>query len=415
METTIPRREWIGQAGLLLSLAALAVPVLGLSPLPYPGITGPTMALRVIIPALVILWVLQRHPPLSAPLTYALAAYAAAMTLSGLLGVDPWLSWLSTSNRLTGIFDQLLWIGLAFMLPTFVAGRWRPVFGLLTLVAAWMALWAIIEHVLYGSTRPVGLTVNAGILGVAVMPGIITAVWLGQRNPRWYPALPLIVLALHLSGARAALAGLLVGMCVLLLLARRWRVALPSVAVVGALGLLTVAGVSLNESPARDVTSSHSTEERVLFWDVAIEAVLDRPLTGWGAGAFLRVDEHYRPDAEVRADYPHNMVLQEIAEKGALAIPTFVLGAMLVWGLRRDPLPLAILVGIGVYALFWFISLHMMLWVVAVIGYALARERATPKGGPFHRGSVFWPLVHHPTKATVPGEPSESVERDDEE
>jgi hypothetical protein len=160
----------------------------------------------------------------------------------------------------------------------------------------------------------------------------------------------------HPSGIRLSLRGVLMGALVLcVLLAGVWTWRAPSVFLAG-------------------------DRERLEWWGVAGEMLTQAPsLSGYGPGGFLEAGLVSQNGLNV--DAPHNIYLQEVVERGMLAIPTFSLltYTFLVLWRRRDALAGAYacgLAGFAVYGIMWLPSLQMGLWLMLYLAYALRVERA---------------------------------------
>lgn len=375
----------------LLSLVLLS-PLFVLPGISFGSVIGPVVLARIGIFGLLIVYIKEGHRWPWGLVPAGIVAVAAAMILTSFLGVDPELSLAGSSWRMTGVYDQLLWLMLAAMLPGLVGDRWPLVWKLLAVCGGGLAVSAIVEALFFWpnevfGNRAVGLTGNPGILAVFMVGTILTALFLGRG---WYAVAVLATVALHLSGTRAALLALL-GALVIVCLVQAGKTPLRrSVCVPGALVVLLIAGLAVTGGVVGrlfDTTpDQRQIVEREVFAAVAWQAFLDRPWAGWGPGTFLVAYDQYRPDAEVRADNPHNLALQEIAEKGLLSLPTFVFLGLLAWRLRREPLPLSILTGMLIYGLFWFASWHAIIWLVVVMGRAMAlpatRSLSTPREAP---------------------------------
>lgn len=244
-----------------------------------------------------------------------------------------------------------------------------------------------------------------------------------------------VVLPVSRAGYLGWGSGLLVG-AVVLGVARRWR----SVAVVLAVGLV-VGACALAYNPRGEelmsaagsatgaqgeATLSESDQSRVEFWRIGADALGDRPLAGWGQGAYvvayraLVSPESIFARPNVAVSDPHQATLLLGAGSG---IPGLILGlvlllgppALLVWrAIRRpvpDPGPLlpAAAYGIGAFVYLQVspvdpvVLIPLMLAASAVEVGDLRATLAVPLGrvGPWARGAlsllvaaaVIWAIV----------------------
>jgi O-antigen ligase len=278
----------------------------------------------------------------------------------------------------------------------------------------WAAAFVLILNAILTLTQATGGTTPWG--GVNLSNGRMTgtsgnpvntaglsllAVWLGGLAffggglPPWSRRLAAVgavcgLVPIVLSVSRAAYIGLAVAAVLLvaaLLLRRRWR----SVAVLGVVAVLFVAGTMAYSSRsgghiaqtvpgsivAQDASAtaagtgpslSDSDTQRIEFWRVALDAVQERPILGYGPGAYAAAYRLFVPAARLQAEPntvvsdPHNMPLllaSTIGIPGLLLALTLLAGGVLVlvvragkslW--RREPEPDGSRATIGmVYAL----------------------------------------------------------------
>jgi O-antigen ligase len=145
-------------------------------------------------------------------------------------------------------------------------------------------------------------------------------------------AVPLIMIAILLSGSRNAWSGLLV---VLLLVGylsnQRKRVTkmfclLLALLAVGYLG-------NIGTIQQRIPTLAHlSSDNRIVYWTVAWRMFVDAPILGQGPGTFSPLYKEYRHDVSIPLDvredlrlppHPHNLILEILAEQGLLGTLAF--------------------------------------------------------------------------------------------
>ncbi|HEX7022226.1 MAG TPA: O-antigen ligase family protein, partial [Trueperaceae bacterium] len=285
----------------------------------------------------------------------------------------------------------------------------------------------------------------AGTLGhqayVAAFTGVALSFWVVRHALRG-PLSPLHVLvsavlmaALVASGGRAGLLATLFVLAVAT--AYAWRhgrgkqavaLLLPVLAVGG---LVTLTSHHAQKRVARIGTAIQgedgSVNHRFIFWDIAQQAILDRPLAGYGAYALHYLAWEYASPEEARAllteFLPRELAEQAVRigklafyadpESGTLrvrvmnpyGVHNYLLDMALAHGLptmvmflafllstasslyrARTPVALAALAALGTYLLygmFWFptINVDPMIWGLVGIGLAAAGEPLAPASG----------------------------------
>jgi O-antigen ligase len=134
---------------------------------------------------------------------------------------------------------------------------------------------------------------------------------------------------------------------------------------------------------------------RLAWWDEALDVAVDRPLGGSGAGTFELARRRYREDA-TQVNEPHSVPLQVLADTGAVGLALLLLFAVAaVGGVRRtlrhgNGTPLAALTCVAVaYAVHALVDYDLdLLAVTAPALVALGTLLATGKGGSERRAGV---------------------------
>lgn len=197
--------------------------------------------------------------------------------------------------------------------------------ALAVLAAAPSFVFGLASHALSASDVPLGRREGAGAILFAILVISLAAQFvLARRLQKVERRMPLAQ-----TRQRAA----------------RWAlIALVAAVVVAGVIALSASGRGLGGSIShawRSFTATHSTsvydphrllstdsENRWVWWKEAAGAFTDRPLQGWGAGAFPVLHLLYRRDT-LSVKQPHNVPLQWLAETGlvgaALALAAFLL------------------------------------------------------------------------------------------
>ncbi len=287
--------------------------------------------------------------------------FAGWVALSAALAPVGTLAWLGQYNRGVG---ALVWIVLALGFlalrrmssPTTVRGvAWGAALAL-ALAGMSAVLQAAGTHVVWPAVdvyggRMVGTTGNPVNLGGLVL----LAAWVGSlalsaERARWERAAFAVAAALGLTGAvlavsRAAYAGLVLALIFLVVawtLRRRWRRVALLGAVIAAIVLAALL-YSPGSAPSGALTSrigeeagaqqlTEADRQRTDFWRVALRAVADRPVLGFGAGAYETAFRRFAPvrlmqdSPDLVPSDPHSLPL-------LLAAGTGVPGAIMAAGL----------------------------------------------------------------------------------
>jgi hypothetical protein len=184
--------------------------------------------------------------------------------------------------------------------------------------------------------RAQGLTDNPVFLGALMAGAIALASRQVREVTRWWLVLPLLTLyacALGLSGSRIALISAVVVMPFALLRAPWKRVALVMAALLLGLGLSFAVGASSStERLAEGITAgTESTESgivpRVEAWKAAGEALVERPILGYGPGRFRAATGPRLSSEFARTSTPefqffdaHNVIVEYATTLGAVGL-----------------------------------------------------------------------------------------------
>lgn len=209
--------------------------------------------------------------------------------------------------------------------------------GQANFVAGSLAIFApLLLWVLTDRTRSVGLRRAAGVAGAATL--IVAA------RAQSFQVLPAVILSLGVTGS--------------VLAAERWGTR----RVVRMLGAAVLVGAVLAVvfSTRLEAEVRSGLDERVLFWQAALDMFRDAPILGRGLNGFANSFAAFRPEAHSLrfgafqiADAPHDVPLAMLVSGGlvlGLAYLAFVgfVGLRLVQGLRRlEGPPRALLAATG--------------------------------------------------------------------
>lgn len=230
--------------------------------------------------------------------------------------------------------------------------------------------------------RAVGLIGNSMIFGAVMAAGGAVCIRRGAHGstpiPRswWFLGVFAFSLGTAISGSRVATVAVLAAGLISVVSAPRLR-ALACIA--GSLGGVA-AGTLLHRvsGGSRDslsrLTEGGGTAGRTTVWRVSVDAVSERPITGWGLGRFQRALQG-RFSLEELASAPHlprfgdahNVVVELLV---VLGIPGLVLGIGFAWYAARRCEP-ALVAASGAMAITWLLqpmSYHTLALAFVLLG-----------------------------------------------
>ena len=421
----------------------------------FPFIVGKAIYSRVLIEIVFALWLvlILRYPqyrPNRSLVLSAFALYLAITLIAGLVGVSFQRSLWSNYERMQGIWDLAHWFALAAVLGSVFRGQvqWRLLFTAALVAGFLVGLLGLAERFGFdvrgfSYIQPKGrleITVgNAGYVGIYMLANFMLALglfihsfrsqpvlggrryrdlrqelrneqrWLWLWRAFWALSAALSVWILILSGTRAVLFGLVVGLIIVAVgyvIWGRWRglrltmAGVGAIVLIGALTLPFVSGMSFFKSlSANSELLQRVSGERIADavagrWTVArpgIKGFLARPLFGWGPENFTVVYDRYVQAEDIELpilafDQAHNKPVEELSTKGILGLVAFlVLWTAPFWVLflkvrQRDRdqwLYLFIggaLAGYFAAGLFWFDSATTLLVLVLLFGWLISLE-----------------------------------------
>lgn len=377
---SVPATGLLTWAAIVTAAALLAVSAVAYDPdlvgtyfVPRAAISYPLIALAVVLCVIVV------RPGARAfrvDLVDVLAlAFCAWVVLGAALSPAPAPAWFGYYNRGTGAFFWVATVGLFLVARRLLGGR-RAEQALAIATAALLALGAGVALAQAGGAetwwgaagvvdgRVTGTTGNPVTLAGFCLLGVWLAtlalegtysLWLRLAAGAGAAAAG-VCLVMGVSRA-AYLGALAVAVVLVVVWARRraWR----RLAAVGAIAAVALAGAAAyapsgDGSPSLlgrlrdwrvDGALNQSDAKRVDLWAEALSAAADRPVVGYGAGAFVVADRLYRPPERrvmtpwALASDPHSLPLLVLATTGAiglgLGLATIVVASLAVRGRRE--------------------------------------------------------------------------------
>lgn len=361
----------------------LLVPCVVTTSTVFPFVVGKALYCRVLIELAVGLWalLLLANPSFGPPrstLLVLLALGLGSAAVSAWFGVSWQRSVWSNYERMQGVVETVHWFACTVVVvSTFRNGEsLRALLNLNLAASLAVALLAIasfvqldlpVYGVLFEKDYPrIGASLgNSTYLGTYALVNSIVASGLltrsfakseGNSTTRtatlaarffWTLAAVLNVTALLLSGSMGSLVGLaaavllVVALCVSLMRSLVVRLAVVAAAV--GLGVVVVYGIVMVQSGtvadwstnpmlqrlAGANAQDRSVQQRLFAMRAGVDALAERPLTGWGPENFVVVFGRHVEDLSMEVhDNSHNKLIEEVATKGVLGLAGFVA----LWG-----------------------------------------------------------------------------------
>ncbi|MBI4435308.1 O-antigen ligase family protein [Candidatus Uhrbacteria bacterium] len=436
-----PRQEsrWSRWARIIL-YAVLFVPLVLYEPLFFP-LVSPKAFFLIIVSWLLMLFVVwgiglrRLSLPSVGVIAFAISAYVLVQFLAAVFGVDSTLSFWSQPDRMTGVV--LLLFLLAIFWASIVLLREHEQWEWLMLISITVALLVAAVHLLtLGGVTTLLTSNNGSTLGNSTLLGgyLLFQIGFGAYfvatlgRARWlrvYSALAtgVLVLTLFSTDARAAqwalIGGAVLAGCLYFITSGKRlvkRVGVLGVGLLVAVFLIVTIGIFVDGSRLQEVFITATSESRLVVWNMAWRAFLERPLLGWGPETFSHVfvafyDPCFGSDAcgvGYWFDRAHNIVFETLVGSGllgalayvfALSAPVFVLWRRYASGDIPRTSPIFVTTLLAMYVaqnLTGFDSIPSLLFWFLVLGFAQSSvEGRLPVGHPrvLKRRQVAIPII----------------------
>ncbi len=337
------------------------------SPLAFPYITGKNFAFRIMVELAAALWAGllvsdRRYRPRNSALTLSILTFTLVVGLADLLGVNPYKSFWSDYERMEG-YITILHLVLYFMIAGSVlrSGReWNTFFGICITASLIAALFAFAAPPLSRETSQLAWEYGSRISGTLGNPPflasyLLLSIFLGfilffntQRpSIKAFCLLAIIIdcIAIYFSSSRGAtLAGIagLITLAILYITGKRnmplkrlFRIVFPSVAGILILVLVVFLLFRTSDFVRQDRTlsrfasalSDQSVKNRFTAWKMALNAVKERPVLGWGQENFISlytVNSVPIVDNRRWLDHAHNIVVDWLVNAGILGLLSYL-------------------------------------------------------------------------------------------
>jgi len=362
--------------------ALLFIPLIVAGNLFFPYVTGKNFFFRIVVDCIFGAWLaLAILNPVFRPrwrkLLVSFVVFVGLLTLSTILGADPYHSFWSNFERMEGLITHLHLLVLFLVASSVFRSEeeWKTVFHVSLGVSLIVSFVGLLEHLgaitlggsvggSAGAARIFSTLGNPIYLAIYLLIHLFILAYLFSRTRvMWlrvlYVGISLFELYIFIAaGTRGAVVGFVAGAvaagALTLLLSRSRALRLASGAGLGFLLILVGAlwfvrsSSFVRERPllARlsDINISSSTvQSRFLIWKIAVDAIRERPLIGWGPENFiLPFAKYYNPllfSNEPWFDRVHNMYLEWLVAGGILGflayVTLYIITFITLWQLWR--------------------------------------------------------------------------------
>ena len=299
-----------------------------------------------------------RYRPRLNPLLIALILFLLVLIFAAIYGVDPFNSFWSKFERMTGILMMLHLLAFFLVISTvFEKSDWDIIF------AVSIAVGVIISFIALISKNPSmrgGATIgNDSFLGTYLIFDLFLALYLILKSKiglKIYSSICFLIMALEfiLSGARAAKLSFVIGLILLFFLwlifsqkgKLKWvGVSLLAISVISVLifAVFAIQPQSLVRKGIIDKVLGETFGGRFIVWGGAWKSFLERPLLGWGPENFeFAFTKNYnscmgtaRCGQDLWYDRAHNIIFDTLVSSGILGllfyIVIFIVVFYLLW------------------------------------------------------------------------------------
>ncbi len=346
---------WMERIARLGVYLALLVPLVSSDKLffPYSSTKGYVLMALVEVAAVATLWLLVIRPQRRIswdPISIALTVFVGILQLASIFGVDPSFSFWASVDRITGGLMWLHILALYFIVRVLFQTKedWVKLFTVsvgVGLITAGIHLAQLAGIELSIGSKGGSTLGNSSFFAAYILFQIAFAAWIwlegADKRMRTYGAISMFVLmgTLFSISTHASIIAFW-GALVLVLGVWLWGSAKEKVSRMG-IGLLIVMSITfvlvvglafVPNSAVQNAFTDISTSSRFVVWDMAVEAIKDRPVLGWGLENFQYVSlEYYNPclgtdvcGQEMWFDRAHNKLLDVGVEAGIVGLLSYL-------------------------------------------------------------------------------------------
>jgi O-antigen ligase/tetratricopeptide (TPR) repeat protein len=349
------------------SSAILFLPLVVLMQTYYPYIFGKIALFRIFVEIGLMAWIplflldKKYRPVWKHPFILALSAFMGVLILTMITGIDPYRSFWSSQERMTGVFTMLhFYVWFLMMISVFKTFKeWRRFIFLTIGISVIVSMYGL---ALQSGDRYSSTLGNPIYLGVYAMIHIFLILFLvsSGRKRKIQSFFLFCIIAFELfimigSGSRAAFASTLIGMSILLipfvsLLAskKKYGILWSGTAVLAVIfSFVLFVNISSVGNAWIKKAFTYSVHRLFLFesytnlsargevWRMGIEGFKERPVFGWGWENYPNIFQKYyeQPvEGEKYFDRSHNQIIDILALTGGVGFISYLaVWAALFW------------------------------------------------------------------------------------
>lgn len=337
------------------SAAILALPLFVSKSTLFPYIFGKIIFFRLFVDIVFASWLAlaffskEYRPRWRHPLTLSFSVFIGVLVLTMVTGVDPWNSFWSTQERMTGVLTFIHFWAWYVVLAHTVRGwsQWRALFLVSISVSIVSILFGIFQpKPLFIST--LGNPIYVGSYATLNLFFAILIFW--KERSRWLRSFLVVSMFFNLAamlgaGSRSVFYSFVLALggyalfVIFRIATKRLRIFLATGIVV--FFLLSVGLYFILQSPSikqwgvahlpytisRVLYSQSANEDRVVLWKIGIKGFFDRPFLGWGWENYNAIYENHfvpRPYMEPWYDRSHNQLIDVLALTGILGFLAYL-------------------------------------------------------------------------------------------
>jgi len=374
---------------LIAFFVILALPLLAVPPMFHPAAWGKTIVFRIIISSLLffLIWqiisgkikinfkdLLDRKNKGFWPF-WLLVALWVVFLLATIFSQDPYYSFWESPYRAGGFLNFSLYIIFAILAFLIIRKKdWQKIWDFCLIIGVLASIMAILQyfevfskHLVPYAGRPPASFGNSIFLAIYLMLLFFLALSFGLKQKNrlkklfYFSIIPLFTFIVLITKARAVYLGLIIGFLYFFFLyptkSLSKKILLLKIATVAAL-FLVVGSIYFvntqnhfpefveNNRTLKGVASRLSLklileESRFSTWQVALNAIKEKPILGWGPENFsIAFDKHYDPHLpelpRLWWDRTHNFMLEIAVTAGIPALIIYLsLFGILFWQLQK--------------------------------------------------------------------------------
>ena len=293
----------------------------------------------------------SRYRPRFTPILTAIVLLVAVFVLTSIIGVNLSNSFWGNYERMEGLLAWFHYLGFFIVLSCVFRQKkdWLRIFGVSVGVAVLVSiisfLWMDGASGLARIARQGSTLGGSSFLGTYLLFNIFLGVWLFIKSKKiwkivWALCFGIMILALFLSGARAAMLSFMGGLFLLFLFYLIFQTRKPVFKITGAVILIAatvIAPIFLYlvfqpDSIIHQQLVERFGRARFVVWDMAWQGWMERPWLGWGMENFAVVfAKHFNPclplpecGGETWFDRAHNVVLDIGVTSGILGLLVYL-------------------------------------------------------------------------------------------